>query len=66
MALIDLNKDLARINAPAPSTSAPVSARRAHETPSYADEHTEREITTMVLRLLDDPIAEVKNMTVTW
>jgi hypothetical protein len=55
MALIDLNKDLARINAPAPSTSAPVSARRAHETPSYADEHTEREITTMVLRLLDDP-----------
>ncbi|GFZ51807.1 hypothetical protein JCM24511_09575 [Saitozyma sp. JCM 24511] len=63
MALIDLNKDLARINAPAPSTSAPTSARRAHETPSYADEHTEREITTMVLRLLDDPIAEVKNMT---
>jgi hypothetical protein len=67
MALIDLNKDLARINAPAPSTSAtPPSSRRNIEPPTYADDHTERELTAMVLKLLGDPIAEVKNMTVTW
>lgn len=64
MALIDINKELSKVTAPAASSSTAPSRREAAS--FYADEPVERELTGMVLRKLDDPIAEVKNMTVTW
>jgi hypothetical protein len=32
----------------------------------YTDELVEKELTTAVVKLLGDPIAEVKNMSVSW
>lgn len=70
MALLDLHKDLLRVTAPQPSTSAsqstPNSASSRKVEVVYTDEHVEKELTTAVLKLLADPIAEVKNSAVAW
>lgn len=68
MALIDLHKDLLRVTGPATgsslSSSQSTSSRKADV--FYTDELVEKELTTAVLKLLGDPIAEVKNMSVSW
>lgn len=62
MALVDLNKELQHIvnEKPAPKTSS----RPAD--PSYTDEHAEKALTEMVLGLLRDTNAEVKNAAAAW
>lgn len=61
MALVDLNKELQNIlnEKPAAKTS------RAQD-PSYTDETAEKILTEMVLGLLGDSNAEVKNAAAAW
>lgn len=67
MALMDLHKELLRITTPATlaSTSSSSTTRRAVDS-GYTEEHTEKELTLQVLKLLVDPIGEVKNQAVAW
>jgi hypothetical protein len=66
MALIDLHKELVRATSVLPISSSQ-SSRRPTEALTYtSDDHTEKELTTNVLKLLVDPIGEVKNMAVSW
>ena len=66
MALIDLHKELVRATSISPISSSQ-SVRRSAEPLLYTpDEHTEKELTSNVLKLLVDPIGEVKNMAVSW
>lgn len=62
MALVDLNKELQHIlnEKPAAKTSS-----RAQD-PSYTDETAEKILTEMVLGLLGDSNAEVKNAAAAW
>lgn len=68
MALMDLHKELSRqppsVNvAPAASSS---SSRTRQEIVFIQDEHTERLLCDEVMKLLNDPISEVKNIAVNW
>lgn len=66
MALIDLHKELARATTVVPP-SASQSTRRPTESLTYTtDDHVEKELTVNVLKLLVDPIGEVKNVAVSW
>lgn len=62
MALVDLNKELQQIlnEKPAPRTSSRI------PDPSYTDETAEKILTEMVLGLLGDSNAEVKNAAAAW
>ncbi|KAL7418817.1 hypothetical protein Q5752_006501 [Cryptotrichosporon argae] len=62
MALIDLSKDLTRLTATSPATNAQT---RRPGVDSYSDDYTETALTDMVLKLVNDTNAEVKNTTVT-
>lgn len=68
MALMDLNKELSR-QPPAivvdPSTSASTSRSR-QEIVFIQDDTTEKLLCDEVVKLLNDPISEVKNMAVNW
>jgi hypothetical protein len=66
MALIDVNKELSRITPVITSSSIASSSSRKQESYFFPDEHTERELVDAVLKLLNDPISEVKNLAVTW
>jgi len=56
MALLDLNKELTKI------LSTPPPANKVQ----YADESSEKILTSLVLNLLADSNAEVKNAAVAW
>ena len=66
MALIDVNKELSRITPVIASSSTASSSSRKQESYFFPNEHTERELVDAVLKLLNDPISEVKNLAVTW
>ena len=66
MALIDLHKELVRAISVVPIISSQSSRRPAEALTYTNDEYTEKELTTNVLKLLLDPIGEVKNMAVSW
>ncbi|KAK4683892.1 hypothetical protein P7C73_g6321, partial [Tremellales sp. Uapishka_1] len=61
MALIDLNKDLIHLT----SSPAATPSKKEREDKSYTDESTEVALTDMVLKMIVDSNAEVKNMAVT-
>lgn len=69
MALMDLNKELSR-QPPAivvdPSTSSSTSRSRPQEIVFIQDDTTEKLLCDEVVKLLNDPISEVKNMAVNW
>lgn len=68
MALMDLNKELSR-QPPAvvvdPSTSSSAT-RGVQERAFIQDEPTEKLLCDEVVKLLNDPISEVKNVAVSW
>jgi hypothetical protein len=57
MALIDLNKELTRLLSAPPTNNKPL---------QYTEESSEKILTSLVLNLLSDSNAEVKNASVTW
>ena len=68
MALMDLNKELSRQPSAVvvdPSTSSSASRSR-QEVVFIQDETTEKLLCDEVIKLLNDPISEVKNMAVNW
>ena len=69
MALMDIHKELSRqpagVSNP-PSLSASSSSRMRQEAAFIPDEPTEVGLCAEVLKLLNDPISEVKNVAVNW
>lgn len=64
MALIDLNKELDKINS---ATAAPKPPSNTQKGPDpYAAEASEKVLTGLVLELLYDENSEVKNAAVAW
>lgn len=66
MALIDVNKELSRIPPAVPSSSSSSGSSRKSDNFFFPDDHTEQQLVDAVLKLLNDPISEVKNLAVTW
>lgn len=60
MALIDLNKELTRVLTQA------TASKPARASENYTDETSEKVLTSLVLGLLSDSNAEVKNAAVAW
>jgi hypothetical protein len=66
MALMDLNKELARQPPAITAAESMWNLSRNKEAFFIGDEATENTLTAMALKLLDDPISEVKNLAVNW
>jgi hypothetical protein len=66
MALMDLNKELSRQPAGITTADSLWNVGRNKEAYFISDEVTETAFTEMVLKLLNDPISEVKNLAVSW
>lgn len=66
MALMDLNKELSRQPAAITTSESLWNTGRSKEAFFISEEATENGLTEMALKLLNDPISEVKNLAVTW
>jgi len=66
MALMDLNKELSRQPAAINTSESLWNTGRNKESFFIGEEVTENGLTDMALKLLNDPISEVKNLAVTW